>query len=107
MILEETIGQIKVMLEGRSTPLNIGDTFEDAQYSLVTVFGSGVATFRVDPSSTVEKRGVPFGSVIPTGNRAPQIAPVVQAAPEELVIPPIAARITPPVESSSESTKEA
>ena len=56
MILEEIDGDVKVVLNGKT--LAIGDSIEDHQYALVAVLGKGKATFRVDPSCTVQTKGV-------------------------------------------------
>jgi len=56
MILEEIDGDVKVVLNGKT--LAIGDSIEDHQYALVAVLGKGKATFRVDPSCTIETKGV-------------------------------------------------
>jgi hypothetical protein len=56
MILEEIDGDVKVSLDSKT--LAVGDTIEDSQYSLVSVIGKGKAIFRVDPSCTVECKGI-------------------------------------------------
>jgi len=56
MILEEIDGDVKVVLNGKT--LAIGDSIEDHQYAFVAVLGKGKATFRVDPSCTIETKGV-------------------------------------------------
>jgi hypothetical protein len=56
MILEEINGDVKVIFKGQ--PLSLGSTVEDADYSLIKVFGEGRATFRIDPSCTVDVKGV-------------------------------------------------
>jgi hypothetical protein len=58
MILEETSGDVTVTLEGKQVV--VGTYFEDSKYPQVSVIGSGTAIFRVDPSSTVERKGVEF-----------------------------------------------
>jgi hypothetical protein len=104
MILEEIDGDVKVVLNGKT--LAIGDSIEDHQYALVAVLGKGKATFRVDPSCTVQTKGVeaPVEAPVETPVKAPVVkaakAPVkVEAAPAEVV--------TPIVETPSEATKEA
>ena len=56
MILEEIDGDVKVILKGQ--PLTLGSPVEDKDFSLVTVTGKGKVIFRVDPSTTVEAKGV-------------------------------------------------
>ena len=56
MILEEIDGDVKVILKGQ--PLTLGSPIEDKDFSLVTVTGKGKVIFRVDPSTTVEAKGV-------------------------------------------------
>ena len=56
MILEEIDGDVRVSLNGKV--LAIGDTIEDSEYSLVSVIGVGKATFRVDPSCTIDCKAV-------------------------------------------------
>ena len=93
MILEEIDGDVKVVLNGKS--LSVNDSIEDAQWPLVAVLGKGKATFRVDPSCTVEIKGVAV-----VVEEAPVVkAAKVEAAPAEVV--------TPIVETPSEATKEA
>ena len=52
MILEEIDGDVKLSLRGQA--LAIGSTIADHDYPLVSIVGNGKATFRVDPSCTVE-----------------------------------------------------
>jgi hypothetical protein len=73
MILEEIDGDVKVSLNGKA--LAIGDTIEDSQYPLVSVTGKGKATFRVDPSCTVECKGVEI--TLEAGSPAPVVEKVV------------------------------
>jgi hypothetical protein len=96
MILEETDGDVKVVLNGKT--LAIGDSIEDHQYALVAVLGKGKATFRVDPSCTIETKGVEAVVEAPVVKVA-KAAVKVEAAPAEVV--------TPIVETPSEATKEA
>ena len=96
MILEEIDGDVKVVLNGKS--LAIGDSIEDHQYSLVAVLGKGKATFRVDPSCTIETKGVEAVVEAPVVKVA-KAAVKVEAAPAEVV--------TPIVETPSEAAKEA
>ena len=100
MILEEIDGDVKVVLNGKA--LSINDSIEDAQWPLVAVLGKGKATFRVDPSCTVEVKGVEVvvEEATPAPKAAPKAAPKVEAAP-------VAERVTPPMETPSEPTKEA
>jgi len=93
MILEEIDGDVKVVLNGKA--LSVNDSIEDGQWPLVAVLGKGKATFRVDPSCTVEIKGVAV-----VVEEAPVVkAAKVEAAPAEVV--------TPIVETPSEATKEA
>jgi len=95
MILEEIDGDVKVVLNGKT--LAIGDSIEDHQYALVAVLGKGKATFRVDPSCTVQTKGVE--AVVETAVvKAAKAAVKVEAAPAEVV--------TPIVETPSEAAKE-
>jgi hypothetical protein len=100
MILEEIDGDVKVVLNGKT--LAIGDSIENHQYALVAVLGKGKATFRVDPSCTVEVKGV----AAPV--EAPVEAPVVKAAKATVKVEAAPAEVvTPIVETPSEATKEA
>jgi len=75
MILEEISGDVKVSLNGKA--LAIGATIEDNEYASVTVIGTGKATFRVDPSCTIERKGVE----VAVEAAAPAVEkPVVKAA---------------------------
>ncbi len=96
MILEEIDGDVKVVLNGKT--LAIGNSIEDSQWPLVAVLGKGKATFRVDPSCTIEVKGVQV--VAEESAPAPTPAPKVKAAP-------VAERVSPPVETPSEPAKEA
>jgi hypothetical protein len=96
MILEEIDGDVKVVLNGKT--LAIGDSIEDHQYALVAVLGKGKATFRVDPSCTVQTKGVETVVETPVV-KAAKAAVKVEAAPAEVV--------TPIVETPSEAAKEA
>lgn len=58
MILEETEGQVVVTLEGKQ--VTVGTYFEDSMYPALSVIGTGKAIFRVDSSSTVERKGIEF-----------------------------------------------
>lgn len=81
MILEEIDGDVKVVLNGK--PLTVGSEIADAQYPLVSVIGKGKATFRVDPSCTLEVKGV---EVAVEETPAPAPAPV-KAAPAVKAVP--------------------
>jgi hypothetical protein len=94
MILEDIDGNVKVVLNGKT--LVVGNIIQDSQWPLVAVIGKGKATFRVDPSCTVEVKGV--AAVVE--DIAPTPAPKVEAAP-------VAERVSPPVETPSEPAKEA
>jgi hypothetical protein len=96
MILEEIDGDVKVVLNGKT--LAIGDSIEDHQYALVAVLGKGKATFRVDPSCTIETKGVEAVVEAPVV-KAAKAAVKVEAAPAEVV--------TPIVETPSKAAKEA
>lgn len=96
MILEEIDGDVKVVLNGKT--LAIGDSIEDHQYALVAVLGKGKATFRVDPSCTVQTKGVEAVVETPVVKAAKAVVKV-EAAPAEVV--------TPIVETPSKATKEA
>jgi len=56
MILEEITGDVTISLKGQT--LSLGSTIEDQDYPLVSIVGNGKATFRVDPSCTVEIKAV-------------------------------------------------
>ena len=75
MILEETSGNVKVVLNGKT--LAIGDNIDNSQYALVAVIGTGQATFRDSPSTTLTLTGV---KVEEAPAPAPTPAPVVKAA---------------------------
>ena len=100
MILEEIDGDVKVILNGKA--LSINDSIEDAQWPLVAVLGKGKATFRVDPSCTVEVKGVAVvvEEAAPAPKAAPKAVPKVEAAP-------VAERVTPPMETPGEAATEA
>lgn len=100
MILEEIDGDVKVVLNGKT--LAIGDSVQDHQYALIAVLGKGKATFRVDPSCTVEVKGVAVvvEEAAPAPKAAPKAAPKVEAAP-------VAERVTPPMETPGEAATEA
>lgn len=99
MILEEINGDVKVILNGKT--LSINDSIADAQWPLVAVLGKGKATFRVDPSCTVEVKGVAVvEEAAPTPKAAPKAAPKVEAAP-------VVERVTPPMETPGEAATEA
>jgi hypothetical protein len=100
MILEEIDGDVKVVLNGKT--LAIGDSVQDHQYALIAVLGKGKATFRVDPSCTVEVKGVAVvvEETAPAPKAAPKAAPKVEAAP-------VAERVTPPMETPGEAATEA
>jgi hypothetical protein len=95
MILEEIDGDVKVVLNGKA--LVVGDSIEDSQWSFVAVMGKGKAMFRIDPSCTVEVKGVE--AAIEEAS-----APVPKTVPKAA---PVAERVTPAVETPSEPTKEA
>lgn len=99
MILEEIDGDVKVVLNGKS--LSVNDSIEDAQWPLVAVLGKGKATFRVDPSCTVEVKGVEVvvEEAAPAPKAATKAAPKVEAAP-------VAERVTPPMETPGEAATE-
>ena len=81
MILEEINGDVKVILKGQ--PLTIGSTVEDTDYSLIKVFGDGKATFRIDPSCTVDVKGVKI-LVATAAEPAPELT--IEPAPVELTL---------------------
>ena len=56
MILEEIDGDVKLSLRGQA--LSVGSTIADHDYALVSIVGNGKATFRIDPSCTVELKAV-------------------------------------------------
>jgi hypothetical protein len=99
MILEEIDGDVKVVLNGKS--LSVNDSIEDAQWPLVAVLGKGKSTFRIDPSCTVEVKGVEVvvEEAAPAPKAAPKAAPKVEAAP-------VAERVTPPMETPGEAATE-
>lgn len=99
MILEEIDGDVKVVLNGKT--LAIGDSVQDHQYALIAVLGKGKATFRVDPSCTVEVKGVAVvvEETAPAPKAAPKAAPKVEAAP-------VAEQVTPPMETPGEAATE-
>ena len=84
MILEEIDGDVKVVLNGKT--LAIGDTIEDNQYPFVGVSGKGKAVFRVDPSCTVECKGVEI--IVETDSPAAVVESVVVKTVSKTVIPP-------------------
>lgn len=75
MILEEIDGDVKVVLNGKA--LAVGNDIPDAHYALVSVIGKGKATFRVDPSCTVEVKGIESENATAPAP-APAPAPVVK-----------------------------
>lgn len=96
MILEEIDGDVKVVLNGKA--LAVGNSIEDSQWPLVGVIGKGKATFRVDPSCTVEVKGVVAA--------VEDVAPVPAKAAAKAEAAP-AVVVTPAVETPGEVTKEA
>ena len=83
MIFEQVDGDVKAILNGKT--LVVGDSIEDSQWSLVSVFGTGKVIFRVDPSCTVERVGVkaPVEEVAkPAPVSAPKPAPVPEPVTE-------------------------
>jgi hypothetical protein len=103
MILEETEGQVVVTLEGKQ--VTVGTYFEDSMYPAVSVIGAGKAIFRVDSSSTVERKGLMLGTRTEnTPVVAPRTPPTPATAPVEAA--PVAERVTPPVETPSQAAKE-
>jgi hypothetical protein len=98
MILEETSGDVLVTLEGKR--LVVGTNFDDNKYSAVVVVGIGKAIFRVDSSTTVERKSVEPLEAMSKSEGLPAQEPVVEAAP-------VAERVSPPVETPSEPAKEA
>ena len=100
MILEETIGDVLVTIEGKK--LAVGTSFDDSTYPIVLVTGIGKAIFRVDPNSTVERNGIPVLEAMGRGEGipvpAPEPAPIIEAAP-------VVARVTPAVETPGENTE--
>lgn len=92
MILEEIDGDVKVSLNGKA--LAVGDTIEDSQYPLVYVEGKGKAMFRVDPSCTVECKGVEITV------EADSPAPVV----EKVVVKTVTKTVTPPAAETAPTT---
>jgi hypothetical protein len=96
MILEEIDGDVKVVLNGKA--LAVGNSIEDSQWPLVGVIGKGKATFRVDPSCTVEVKGVVAA--------VEDVAPVPAKAAAKAEAAP-AVVVTPTVETPGEDTKDA
>jgi hypothetical protein len=81
MILEEIDGDVKLSLRGQ--PVSVGSTIADHDYALVSIVGNGKATFRVDPSCTIELKATKVaayeadeGALTET-----QVAQVVASAP--------------------------
>ena len=99
MILEEIDGDVKVILNGKALAVN--GSIEDSQWPLVAVIGKGKATFRVDPSCTIEVKGV----VAVAEDAAP--VPVKAAAKAAKAEAAPAVVVTPAVEAPGEDTKEA
>jgi hypothetical protein len=97
MILEETSGDVLVTIEGKK--LVVGTYFDDSIYPIVLVTGTGKAIFRVDPSTTTERNGVPVLEAMGRGEGIPTPPPVKAT--------PVVEQVTPPMETSSEPTKEA
>jgi hypothetical protein len=100
MILEETEGEVVVTLEGKQ--VTVGTYFEDSMYHAVSVMGTGKAIFRVDPSSTLERKGLMLGTVTEdTPVIAPRTPPAPATAPVKVAV------VTPSVETPGEAAKEA
>lgn len=94
MILEEIDGDVKVVLNGKA--LAVGNDIPDAHYALVSVIGKGKATFRVDPSCTVEVKGAEaVAEEAPAPKATPKAAPVA-----EVVAPVVEAPSTPAEETT-------
>ena len=80
MIFERIDGEVKVVLNGKT--LAIGDSIEDTQWPLVSIIGIGKATFRVDPSCTVERAGTEaIVEPVPTPAPALKPAPITEPKP--------------------------
>lgn len=77
MILEQTEGDLVITLEGKR--LVVGTDFDNSKYSMVVVLGKGKAIFRVDPSITIEQKGVEILEAMGKGTGIPAIASVQPA----------------------------
>lgn len=97
MILEEIEGSVRIMYAGKV--LSVGDSADDYSKG-VFVVGTGKAIFRVDSNSTFEIKGV-------EGESYSEAAPIPAPAPTKAEAAPVVERVTPPMEPSSEVTKEA
>jgi hypothetical protein len=99
MILEQTEGDVLVTLEGKR--LVVGTNFDDSKYSMVVVTGIGKAIFRVDSNTTNEINAISVKEAMSKSLGLPERIPepVVEAAP-------VAARVTPAVETPSEPAEE-
>lgn len=82
MILEEINGTVVATVireTGGTQQLAVGDYFSDHERSSLTVIGSGSIVVRVDPSCTLEFRGVETAPETPEVIEAVvETAPVVQ-----------------------------
>ncbi len=77
MILEEINGSAVATIireTGGMYELKVGDYFSDHERSSLTVVGKGTVTVRVDPSCTLEFRGVELGGET-------EVAPIAEAMP--------------------------
>ena len=81
MILEEIDGDVKLSLRGQA--LSVGSTIADHDYALVSIVGNGKATFRVDPSCTIELKATTVAAYKADDNALTetQVAQVVASAP--------------------------
>jgi hypothetical protein len=107
MILEETSGDVSVTINGKKVV--VGSSFEDSMYPIALVIGNGKAIFRVDSSTTLEQKGIEVLEAMSKGLGIPATAPEPTPAPATTPVEaaPVAERVSPPVETPSEPTKEA
>ena len=97
MILEEIEGSVRIMYAGKV--LSVGDSADDYSKG-VFVVGTGKAIFRVDSNSTFEIKGI-------EAENAPVLAPAPAPVATKVEAAPVVERVTPPMETPSEVTKEA
>lgn len=94
MILEEINGSVVVTVireTGNMQQLAVGDYFSDHERSSLSVVGKGSILVRVDPSCTLEFRGVEI---------APETPEVIEAVVEDKVAATEAPVIVKPVKAA-------
>lgn len=108
MILEEINGSVVATVireTGGMQELKVGDYFSDHERSSLTVVGKGSIIVRVDPSCTLEFRGVEIAPETPEVIEA--VVPVAEAIPQtqEVVVEDKVAATEAPVIINPKASK--